>query len=102
MPRTKDHSGIKTYVYKEFQVEELPYFLYEISINKYWKNGFCVLGHKFLKSSKLLDIKQNNIFKRYKDYIIEKGISILGVPYDFIRENNLSIYEKKNVKKCKK
>lgn len=91
--QTKDLSGIKLYVYNGFRIEELPFFLYEVSINKYWKNGFCVLASKLFKSDKLLNIKKYSKIKRYKDYFIEKSITILGVPFDFIRENNLKLYE---------
>lgn len=98
----KDHFGreFNTYIYNGFRVEIMPYFLYEVCINKYWKNGFCVLGSKFLKTEDLLYIHRTNIFKYYKDYIIEKEISLIGVPYKFIRENNLPVY-KPNIKNKK-
>lgn len=102
MLQMKDHSGSdpKTYMYNDFRIEVLPYFLYEVCINKYWKWGFCILRRKFFKSDRLLHIKHFNIFKYYKDYIIEKEISLIGAPYEFIRENNLPAYEP-NVKKKK-
>ena len=86
----KGHSGPK--------VEELPYFLYEICINKYWKYGYCVLGNRFLKTSKPLPIKQTNKFEYRKDYIIEKEISLVGAPCEFIKENNLPMYIKNKEK----
>lgn len=102
MPRMKDRSGQepKTYVYDGSRIEVLPYFLYEVCINKYWKWGFCVLGSRFFKTDRLLHIKCRNALKYYKDYVIEKEISLIGAPYEFIRENNLPVYEP-NVKKKK-
>lgn len=102
MPRVKSPSGQepKTYMYDGFLIETLPYFLYEVCINKYWKLGSCVLGNKFFKTDKLLHLKYRNILKYYKDYVIEKEIFLIGAPYEFIKENNLSIYEP-NVKKKK-
>lgn len=95
----KDLSGSNIYIYKDFKVEQLPYFLYEVCINKYWKDGFCVLGYKFYKSNKLLDIKKYRITKKYKDYLLEKVIDLVGVPYTFIIENHLKLYEPKKKKK---
>lgn len=110
MTQKKDHSGLetKTYVYEGNRIEVLPYFLYEVCINKYWKNGFCVLGSRFLRTDKLLHIKHGNLLRNYGDCIIEKEISLIGAPYEFIRENNLPVYElnvknkklKKNERTC--
>lgn len=96
----KDLSGYKTYIYNDSRIEELPYFLYEICINKYWKGGFCVLESRYFKTDEILHIKHKNLFKYYKDYIIAKEISLIGVPYEFIQENNLPIYQP-NIKKRK-
>lgn len=102
IPQMKDRSGqeIKTYLYKGYRVEVSSCFLYEVCINKYWKWGFCMLGNKFFKSDKLLRIKNTKILKYYKDYIIEKEISLIGVPYKFVIENNLPKFEL-NIKKKK-
>lgn len=104
MPRTKDHSGQEpeTYVYEEFRVQEFPYFVYKICINKYWKYGFCELSSKFIKTDKPLTIKCRNILKYYKNYTIEKEIYPIGVPYTFIKENNLSVYKPIIKKKFRK
>lgn len=99
----KDPSGIKTYKYGDFRVEILPYFLYELSINKYWKNGFSTLEHKLIRSNKPLKIKTYSEVRPYKGSLIEREISVLAVTEDFLRENNLPEYSL-NVKhkKCKK
>lgn len=59
-----------------------------------------MLGSRFFKSDKLLSIKCLSEFKRYKDYLIEKEITLVGAPAKFIRENNLSEY--KSIVKNKK
>lgn len=79
----KDPSG--TYRYKDYQVEELPYFLYEVSISQYWSNGYALLNHKFIKSNEELKIKNDSIIKRYNNCILEKHISLLGAPHDFVK-----------------
>lgn len=102
MTQIKGHSGqeYNTYLYEGSRIEVLPFFLYEIRIVKYWKGGFCVLGSQFISTDELLHIKYTNILKHYNNYVIEKEISLMGAPYEFIEENNLPIY-KPNVKKKK-
>lgn len=56
-----------------------------------------MLGNRFFKSDKLLDIKCHSKFKKCDGYSVEKEITLIGAPYQFIRENNLSEY-KPNVK----
>ncbi len=95
----KDLSGV--FEFKDWIVEELPYFLYELSIHKYWKNGFCVLGTKFFTSKKLLNFKQVKKIKQFKGYKLEKEITLLGVPKEFIEKYNLKAPVKKTKKKKK-
>lgn len=97
----KDHSGPepKSYIYNGCRIEVLPYFLYEVCLHKYWKNGYCILGSKFIKSDQLLDIKQANVYKRVDEYLLEKDITLLGVPSSFVEENNLPVYEINKIKK---
>lgn len=91
----KGHSGQenKSYVFNGLRIEVLPYFLYEVSLHKYWKNGYCLLGTRYFRSDSLLAIKKDRKYKKCKDYIVEKEICLLGAPYGFIRENNLPVYE---------
>lgn len=88
-------SGFKHYILKDKLVVPTKKFLYEVSIHKYWKNGYSFYGNKFFESDKLLEIKKPNKFKAYKDYLYEKEISLIGVPYRFIQENNLQLYKEK-------
>ena len=100
--QTSDLSGSKFYEYEGGLVELLPTFTYEVTLSKYWKNGFCQLGSKLYKANRLLHIKNNYIITKYKGYRIEKEISLIGVPQEFIDEMNLSPYVPKPNKKSKK
>ncbi len=83
-----------TYRLDNLQISENPFYIYEISLDLYWKNGTCYLGSKFYKSNKLIQTK--SIRKLYKGYIIEKSITLLAAPYTFLQ--NLPIYKLKKRK----
>lgn len=83
------------YNYQGNPVEELPYFLYEVSLYKIEKNRANILCSKYYSSDKLLNVKEIEVIKRFKNYTLERFITLLGVPLEFIKENNLSIYEKR-------
>lgn len=91
----KNRSGQepKTYIYEGTRIEVLPYFLYEVCIYKHWNSGACVLGSRFFKSDRLLKIRCSSKFKQFSGYAIEKEITLIGAPYQFIRESNLSEYK---------
>lgn len=94
MRRTKDRSGAKpvTYRFEGSQIEVLPYFLYEVSIDKLWKNGFCNLKSRYFKSDKFLKVRLTEE-KHYDGYSIVRSVTLLGAPYSFIKERNLPIYK---------
>ena len=96
----KDRSGHKpvTYRFENSQIEVLPYFLYEVSVDKLWKNGFCCLKSRYFKSNKFLKVKGEEI-KYFDGYSIVRSIILLGTPYSFIKEHNLPIYKLKDKKK---
>lgn len=50
-------------------------FIYDVSIYKIWKQGFCILGNKYYISKRYIEpyIK----IKRYRNYIIEKIVTLL-------------------------
>ena len=100
--QTNDHSGNKFYKYEGGIVELLPTFMYEVTLSKYWNNGFCQLGSKLYKADRLLHIKDNCIVTKYDGYSIEKEISLVGVPQEFVDEMNLPLYVSKPNKKLKK
>lgn len=84
----KDLSG-PWYDYKGNSVELAPAFIYEISIYKYWNRGFCLIDSKCYYASELLPIKKDSEIKKYKDFSLLKEISLVGVPQEFINNNNL-------------
>lgn len=89
----KDLSGTdKTYMYDGFRVRECPFFIYEVSLNKYWKNGYSLLSSKLYKSDEYIPIKKHSQCSKKGTYLIEKAISLIGITRDFIREHNLSEY----------
>lgn len=91
-----------TYLLQGNIVETMPYFLYEVSVYKIAKNIAALIGSRFYKSDKLLKIKNDLTVKKFKDYKVVRYINILGVPKEFVEENNLPIYEAKPKKKPKK
>lgn len=93
------HSERNLYEYEGSIVELSPTFVYEVVINKYWKNGFCQLDSKLYKAERLLHIKKDCTITKFPEYRIEKEISLIGVPQEFIVEQNLSKYIKKSKKK---
>lgn len=91
-----------SYRFGENRIEPMPYFLYEVSVYKITKNMAGILDSKFFKSDKLLKIKNEVECKKFKDYQIVRYIDLLGAPMEFIKENNLPIYELRKPSKKKK
>lgn len=91
-----------SYRFGENRIEPMPYFLYEVSVYKITKNMAGILDSKFFKSDKLLKIKNDVECKKFKDYQIVRYIDLLGAPMEFIKENNLPIYELRKPSKKKK
>lgn len=76
--------------YNGIGVEECPKFTYEITVHKYWKGGFCLLGSRICTFDNLLPLKKDTIITKYKNYYIKKEITLIGVPKSFIEENQLN------------
>lgn len=95
---TKDLFGPDLYSYYGVPIRSYSIFLYEISIYKYWKDNFELLSKRILKVEGPLSIKIHNKIEYHKDYVIEKEITLLAAPIDFIRDLNLPIW----IKKCRK
>lgn len=92
-----------TYLLQGNMVEIMPYFLYEVSVYKIAKNMAVLMDSRFYKSDKLLRINNDVTVKKLKDCDVIRYIDILGVPKEFVEENNLPIYEvKRNLKRKKK
>lgn len=87
----------ESYRFKDNKIKVMPYFLYEISIYKITKNMVNMLDSKYFKSNKLLGIC--NEYNKFRNNLIVKYVDLLGAPIEFIKENNLPLYELRNYKK---
>lgn len=104
MPRTKSPTADKpiTYRYQDCQIEVLPTFLYEVDLYFISPRKANLLSCRYYTSDKLLNVKEVEVVKRFKNFNIERFITLLGAPISFIEESNLPIYElKKPIKKKK-
>ncbi len=95
----KDHTGLesKVYNYNSTKLEEFNTFLYEICVYDCQKNQYSLIESKFFTSDKL--IKDNVIRYKENNRVIDKSITLIGAPIQFITENNLSEYVKKSKRK---
>lgn len=95
-----------SYRFGSNRVVEAPCFIYEVCVYKLSKGMVAIQGSKYYRSDRLANIKNEEVvLKKTKEYTLVKMIDIIGVPKDFIEENNLPLYklkEKKNIKKKKK
>lgn len=91
----------KIYEYRGNPIEVLPTFLYEVSLYKIFPNSASLLSSRYYTSNKLLKIEETKVVKRFKNFFIERFTTLLGTPISFIKDNNLSIYESKSIKKKK-
>lgn len=81
-----------------------PFFLYEVLTYKLFnekqakptKGRAELVNSKFFKSSKPLKLEYKII--RKSDYSLEMSIVWIGAPMEYIRDNNLEIYDPKKKK----
>lgn len=81
-----------------------PFFLYEVLTYKLFnekqakpaKGRVELVNSKFFKSSKPLKLEYKIL--REKDYSLEMSMVWVGAPVDYIRDNNLEIYDPKKKK----
>lgn len=103
MPRKSVPTADKpTYRYQDSQIEVLPCFLYEVDLYKIAPMRANILSCRYYTSNKLLNVKEVEVVKRFKNFHIERFITLLGAPMSFIEDNNLPIYELKKPSKKKK
>lgn len=82
-----------TYKYKGEQVLIESNYVYEVDVYLIQKNRANILCSRTYISDKELKVKDVEIIKRGKDYNIQRFITLVGAPIEFIQENNLPIYE---------
>lgn len=104
IPQTKSLVADKpiTYRYQDCQIEVLPCFLYEVDLYFISPRRANLLSCRYYTSDTLLKVKEVEVIKRFKNFNIERFITLLGAPISFIEENNLPIYELKKLSKRKK
>lgn len=88
MQRKKE---IKTYIVEGYEVEPMPFFLYEVSVCKIGKNIFETLYIKQFKSNKALAFTHTQ-YKKIDDYSYVKIIDLLGAPIDYIEKHKNKKY----------
>lgn len=91
-----------TYRYQDCQIEVLPCFLYEVDLYFISPRRANLLSCRYYTSDILLKVKEVEVIKRFKNFNIERFITLLGAPISFIKENDLPIYELKKLSKRKK
>lgn len=80
-----------TYLHNNTQIEQLPYFLYEVSIYEITKYTAGILSTKYYTSNEYISIKP--YVKRFQNFILERSVTLLGAPESFVTK--LPIYKKK-------
>lgn len=101
--QAKDPSGDNFLYESEYGLVKIySSFIYEVCLYKHWKNGYCQLDSKFYKSDHILHIKKNRVITKYKNFFLEKEIILVGVPKEFIDENQLKVYTFKPIIKKRK
>lgn len=98
IPQMRDRSGNKplTYLYEGYQLEVLPYFLYEVEVYRTWTNGFALVKSRLFKSNKFLRIKSYIDIKHYDGYNLERSINLIGAPISFIKDKKLPLFGQKS------
>lgn len=89
-----------SYRLEENRIEPMSYFLYEVSLYKITENTANIIDSKYFKSNKFLEIKIE--CKKFKNFLLIRYVNLLGAPIEFIRENDIPIYELRNPSKNKK
>lgn len=74
-----------------------PFFLYEVTTYKLYKDRAELIDSKFFKASKPLKTLGYKALKK-SDYLLEQTVAWIGAPMQFILDNNLPIYDPKKKK----
>lgn len=86
-----------SYIKNGYEVEPMPFFLYEYSIYKYTKNGVELLYTKMYKSNKPIKVPEPIYEKRPKKdtrgYFYARFVDWLGAPMSYINENGFKKVE---------
>lgn len=93
----KNEQNKTIYRFNGLQLEIMPYYLYDFTIYEYTKDYTRCILQRYYKSNKYHEIPNKSI--KHNGNLIERTISLIGAPIEFITENNLHIYELEKRKK---
>ena len=88
-----------TYRYEDSQLKVMPFFVNDVGIYRISLNRVSSLSCNLYKSDRFLNLKERETIKKFKNFSIDRFITLLGAPMSFIEENNLPIFEFKKSKK---
>lgn len=89
--------ALLSYIYEGSQITVNPhYYIYEVELWRISKNRANIIKSKLYRSNKFLKVKDIEILREYETFTIERWITLLEAPIEFIKENNLQIYNKKS------
>ena len=91
-----------TYLYQDSQLMVAPVFIYEVDLYYISPDRCNLLLARKYTSDKELKVKEVEVVKRFKNFTIERFITLIGAPIAFIEENNLPVYTIKKRKTSKK
>ena len=87
----------KIYRLNGYQVEIMPYYLYDFSVYEHTKDYSRCLIQRYYKANKYFKIPYESI--KRNGVLIEREVNLIGAPIEFIIDNNLPIYELEKKKK---
>lgn len=61
-------------------VETLPYFLYVVELYRISKHRANIISSRYYISNKKLSVPESKVIKRFKEFHIERFITLLGAP----------------------
>lgn len=70
-----------------------PFFGYEVSLYKLYKDRVELVGSKLYSSPVKLTIKKETSYTKYEDCLLMKCVDWLYAPRDFIIENGFNLIE---------
>lgn len=61
-------------------VEKLPYYLYIVELYRISKNRANVISTRYYISNKELEVSEVKVLKKFRNFSIERFITLLGSP----------------------
>lgn len=80
----------------------MPSFVYDVSIYRITKDSASLVDQQLYSSNKLLDIKDDTIITKYRGNLLVKYIDIIGVPEEFVKNQDLKLYNSQIINRKRK